>query len=505
MLFFKSHKCHKALSEESIQGPDVEAAIPPPSPVTEIHTDEEKVNPNMVHWDGPNDPKNPRNWSTGKKVLNIAFVSMLCFITPVASAMFAPGVPKLMQEFHSTNEQLGTFVVSVFVLGFATGPMILAPLSEIFGRLPIYHITNVLFLVFTIACAVSKNFGMLIAFRFLAGATGSAPIANGGGTISDLIMQEKRGAAMAIFGIGPLLGPVIGPIAGGYLTQAAGWRWVFWLIAIAMGILSIIMLIFADETYGKVILERKAAKLRKETGNNAIKSHLHEGLTSTEVFERALIRPLKLLCFSPIVLALSVFQGLCFGCMYLLFTTFSRVFTEVYHWNTGSDGLAFLGMGVGLLIALVVFGSISDRILKAKAGGGELKPEYRLLPMIPATIFISAGLFWYGWSVKAKDHWIVPIIGTVFVGFGYLPIILATQTYLVDAYEEFSASALAASTILRSLMGALVPLAGTKMYQTMGYGWGNSLLAFITLAMLPFPWLFYTNGERLRKKYTISL
>jgi MFS family permease len=148
-----------------------------------------------------------------------------------------------------------------------------------------------------------------------------------------------------------------------------------------------------------------------------------------------------------------------------------------------------------MCVSLVVFGSLSDRILKQKAGKGEMKPEYRLLLMVLATIFITAGLFWYGWSVQAKDFWLVPILGTVLVGFGYIPIILGTQTYLVDAYERYAASAMAASTILRSVMGALIPLAGESMYAKLGYGWGNSLLSFITLVMLPFPWLFYRYGE----------
>jgi MFS family permease len=122
--------------------------------------------------------------------------------------MFAPGVPKVMEDFHSENHELASFVVSVFVLGFGVGPLILALLSEIYWRLPTYLITNILFVIFTIACAVSTNINMLVGFRFLAGLAGSAPIANGGGTIADLIAQEGRGAAMASFGIGPMLGPV---------------------------------------------------------------------------------------------------------------------------------------------------------------------------------------------------------------------------------------------------------------------------------------------------------
>jgi len=252
-------------------------------------------------------------------------------------------------------------------------------------------------------------------------------------------------------------------------------------------------------------LQRKTVRLQKQTGNLSLKSKLDNGLSATTQLKHAIVRPAKLLLFSPIVLSLSIFQGLCFGCLYLLFTTFSTVYTEQYHWNTGTDGLSFLGLGIGTTISLIVFGFLSDRILKYKAGKGELKPEYRLIPMIPATIFISAGLFWYGWAAQAITHWIVPILGTVLVGFGYLPVIMGTQTYLVDAYETYAASALAASTILRSLMGATIPLAGRSMYAKMGLGWGNSLLALITLAMLPLPWVFYRYGEGLRKKYKVNL
>jgi MFS family permease len=204
--------------EESV---DLEAGVIPEPQVREDEQHEEKTNPDVVWWDGPNDPQNPRNWKTSKKLLNISLVSLQCLITPIASAMFAPGVPKLMEEFHSTNKELASFVVSIFVLGFGVGPMFLAPLSEIYGRLIIYHICNVLFVIFTVACAVSTNLNMLVGFRFLAGIAGSAPVSNGGGTIADLIQQDKRGAAMAAFGIGPMLGmPCISPNPVYFLVQS---------------------------------------------------------------------------------------------------------------------------------------------------------------------------------------------------------------------------------------------------------------------------------------------
>lgn len=146
--------------------------------------------------------------------------------------MFAPGIPKIMREFNETSPTLATFVVSVYILGFAFGPLVVAPLSEVYGRVPLYTWGNLLFTIFTIATALSKNMDMMLAFRFLMGLAGSVPITIGSGTIADLMPVEKRGRAMSVWALGPLLGPCIGPVAGGYLIQGASWRWVFWLVAI---------------------------------------------------------------------------------------------------------------------------------------------------------------------------------------------------------------------------------------------------------------------------------
>jgi len=140
---------------------------------------EESDDSNIVWWDGDDDLHNPLNFSPWLKALNIGLVAAICFVSPLASSMFAPGVPQVMKEFKSENVLLASFVVSVYVLGFAVGPMFLAPLSEIYGRLPVYHTCNVGFLAFTIACALATNLNMLIGFRFVAGCFGSAPITNG--------------------------------------------------------------------------------------------------------------------------------------------------------------------------------------------------------------------------------------------------------------------------------------------------------------------------------------
>lgn len=222
--------------------PDVERGIPIINTTDDI--DEEKQpdataterDPNVVDWDGPNDPEKALNWPNKMKWGNVAVISSVTFLTPLASSMVAPAVPLVMKEFHATDGTIASFIVSIYVLGYAIGPLFLAPMSEVYGRLPVYHSCNFLFVVWSLACALAPNIGGLLVFRLLAGIAGSCPITIGGGSIADLIPQEKRGAAMALFAMGPILGPVIGPVAGGYLAEAAGWRWVFWLITIAVRI-----------------------------------------------------------------------------------------------------------------------------------------------------------------------------------------------------------------------------------------------------------------------------
>lgn len=420
--------------------------------------------------------------------------------------MFSPGVPELMKEFGSTNVELGALVVSIFLLGFAVGPLFLAPSSEIWGRQIIYNVANLLFMLCTIGCALAPNLQFLIGFRFLAGIFGSAPLTIGGGTIADVIRPEKRGVAMAFFAMGPLMGPVIGPVAGGFLSASAGWRWVFWVLTICSGIVTISTFLFMKETYAPAILERKAARLRKETGNAKLRSKLTLQLPRKEVFALAITRPFRMLFTSPIVALLSVHMAIIYGYLYLLFTTFTTVFKSQYGFSTGTVGLAYLGIGIGSLVALAVVGSVSDRIVTAKtaAAGGIRKPEYRLPPMSWGAPLVPAGLLWYGWTAQYSVHWICPIIGTSLVGMGLLATFMPVNVYLVDAYTKYAASALAASTVTRSVFGACLPLAGPRMYDALGLGWGNSLLAFVALLFLPMPFLFEKYGERLRTKFPVS-
>ncbi|KAF2188979.1 MFS general substrate transporter [Zopfia rhizophila CBS 207.26] len=444
----------KQIEEDQIQQPPED---PEKQPDVQLGADGagDAVDLNIVDWDGPNDPKNPMNWINAKKAKNILVICYLTFLTPLGSTMFAPAIEQVMSTYHSTSQVLASWVISVWVLGYFFGPLFLGPLSELYGRLPVYLVCNVLYTIFNIATAVSPSLSALIVFRFLAG------------TFGDMIKQENRGKVMAIWAMGPLMGPIIGPIAGGYMGQSVGWRWICWVLAISSGVGAIASFLFQSESYPPQLLDQKAKRLRKETGNEDLRSVLNVDRRASYIFTRAIIRPVRLLLLSPVVSILSIYQGVVYGYLYLLFTTFPLVFQYQYHFGTGTIGLTYLGMGVGAFIGLAIGGLVSDRLLKKLSG-------------------------------EAKTHWIVPIIGTTVIGIGLNILFMCITTYFIDAHPLYEASANAASTAVRSLIGALVPLAGRSMYQALGLGWGNSLLGFLALAMCPLPFFFYKYGERIR-------
>lgn len=432
--------------------------------------------------------------------------------------MLAPAVPTIMVDMNNDSTFFATFVVSVFVLGFAVGPLFIAPLSELYGRVVVYNSCNVIFFAFTIMCATAHDSGTLLAARFWAGAVGVAPITCGGASIAELLPREQRGRAMAMWSVGPLMGPVFGPVVGGFLVEGTSWRWIFWLIAILVcsefcffgsfrancnqsGVTTCFSFVMLNETYAPVLLERKAARLRKETGNPGFRSKLASDKKPSAVIREAIERPLRMLLTVPIVSVICTYVAFMYGCLYILYCTFTFVFESKYNFSTSASGLSYLGSAVGSFIGLGYGGFISDwHIKKIKESGQEITPEHRLpfLLTLPGALCFPAGFFLYGWSAQYQLHWIVPEIGSAIIGFGMLAIFMSVQTYLIDAYTVHAASVMAANNVLRNVLGAFLPLFSLKMYDSMGLGWGNSLLAFVALAMAPLPIIFKIYGQRLR-------
>ncbi|KAI9370223.1 major facilitator superfamily domain-containing protein [Aspergillus egyptiacus] len=477
---------------------------------------EHEHDPFVVDWDGPDDPENPMNWPSRRKALATTTIALISILTPLGSSMVAPSTSQLMAEFHMTSDMLGAFVVSVYLLGYAVGPLVIAPLSELYGRMVIYHACNVLYLIWTVACALAPNASALIIFRLFAGMTGCAPLTIGAGSLADMIPAERRGLAMGAWMLGPVLGPVIGPVAGAYLAQAKGWRWTFWVLSMGAAAVTILTALFLRETYPYTILQRKTLRLRQETGNADLHSALERhsrtsttGQSKRRTFTAAILRPTRMLLLSPIVALLSVYIALLYGYLYLLFTTLTPIFHSTYHFSHATTGLSYLGLGAGSIAGLLYELTCADRVYLAlrkrhaaahphEQTQTQSPPELRLPPLCITTFLTPISLLWYGWTAEKATHWIAPITGTSLLGFAMLNAFTVVAAYLVDAYPGYAASAIAALTVLRSVGGAVLPLAGPPMYAALGVGWGNTLLAGVAGGMCAVPFVVWGFGERMR-------
>ncbi|KAE8327561.1 major facilitator superfamily domain-containing protein [Aspergillus sergii] len=400
----------------------------------------------------------PLQWPQSKRVGHVVLVSVLTLVMNLSSTIFSPGAKDFAEEYGITNPSLQSLIVSIYMLGLVCGPLAVAPVSELYGRLIPYHVCNLIFFGCTIGCAKSTGTGMFLAFRFLAGCAGSAPLTIGGGTIADVIPKEQRGVAMGMFSLGPTLGPSLGPIIGGFVAQYKGWRWTFWVLLVLVST-------NIQRTQG---CTQKIPQASQGPTSEQIK------LTAKELpahFLRALLIPIKLLIFHPAVLLTSLSVAYAFGLSFLLFTTFPSVSQKQYGFSLGISGLCYLGMGTGMLIGVAIFSLTSDKLQDWHRRRNFHEPENRLALMAIFCPVIPVGYFWYGWSADKVTHWIVPIIGTSLIGLG----------------------------TLFTLVTSLLPLAGQPLYDKLGFGWGNSLLGFLAIVFIPIPWLLYRYGRQLRE------
>ncbi|KAF2095630.1 MFS general substrate transporter [Rhizodiscina lignyota] len=453
-------------------------------------------------WTGPDDPENPFNWPMSKRVYSTAIPGLFAFVVTFGSSVYTPAIPEVMQQFH-VSQEAAVLGLCLWTLGLACGPMIAAPISESYGRLIVYRVSLPLSMLFTLGAGFSKTFGTLLTMRLLAGITGSPVLSVGAGTNADLFPPRIRAYSTTSFLVAPFLGPALGPVVGGFAAQFKGWRWTQWCI-LFIGAAVYLISLPMKETYKKAILEKRAKRL----GIQPPKGPVPPGLARIKfMMTVTLLRPCHMLVTEPIVTFFSLYSAFTFALLFTFFAAFPLVFREVYGFNTYQNGLVFLAIGLGVVLAAasciwfdVIFYQEQHR--KAVAGGRiHVAPEHRLYGAMAGAFGITIGIFWFAWTARKGVHWIVPILATVPFAWGNLCIFTCTALFLVDVYGPLNgASALAANGLARYGLSAVFPLFTVQMYNTLGIAWATSLLGFLSLLMLPIPWFFFKFGPKYRAK-----
>ncbi|KAI9887701.1 MAG: hypothetical protein M1823_000450 [Watsoniomyces obsoletus] len=456
-------------------------------------------------WDGDDDPKNPFAMSTARKWTVVAIISAGSLCVTCASSVYTATYDQLTREFECSR-LVATLGLSLFVMGLGIGPMLLAPLSEFYGRRPIYIISFASFIVWIVPSAVAPNIQTMLVARFFDGLSGSAFLSVAGGTVGDMFPKSELQLPMMVYTASPFVGPELGPLLGGFINQFAHWRWTFYLLLIWASVQLAAIVLGVPETYHPVLLCRRAQQLRRDTGDDRWRAPMERSQRSmAQTIRWSVVRPFQLLTLEPMCLNLCLLSALLLGVIYLFFGAFQVIFVNNHGFQLYQVGLSFMGLLVGMLLGMATdpwWHRNYLRLVEARelAGGepGGSEPEYRLPPAVAGAVLVPIGLFWFGWTTFPAIPWIVPIIGSGLFGMGTLLIYAGVFTFLVDAYPLYAASALAANSFARSSFSAAFPLFGVQMYSKLGYQWATTVLAFLTLLMMPFPYIFYRYGKRIR-------
>lgn len=451
--------------------------------------------------------------------------------------MFTPGIAQIAEDLNAeTEEVIATTTGFVVMLGI--GPLIIAPLSETFGRRPLYIACFSTFALLQIPTALAPNISVLIAARTIAGFFGSkflkmwrfvdfhttnqnrvwtgVGIANGAGTISDMFEPSERAGVFGWYLLGPLLGPTLGPLFGGIIVEQLSWRWVYWVLLIICTLNTVVGYFFLRETYRPVLLGRRKVSLQEKA--EAAGRHVDY------YYEGEDLRPLRskladsmkrpyVIFIQPIVLTMSLYQALIFGTTYSIYTNMQDIYSSPpYNFSSSKVGLLYLAPGLGFLTSVWFLVPKIDTVYNRLAeknsnedGKPQARPEYRLPLANIGAVLIPISLFAFAWAVEYRLNWFVTIFPTYFYGLGQVMILNTVQNYYIDSFSKYAASAIAAGAVFRSLLGGVVPLFAPGLFKSLGYGWGISVFAFLSVAVAPSPLLFYYFGRHLRERFPLDL
>jgi multidrug resistance protein len=413
--------------------------------------------------------------------------------------------------------------ITTFTSGFAIAPMALAPLSEINGRRPVFIASGVLFVICQLCSGLTQSYAGMLVVRFLVGVGGSTFSTLVGGIVADIYHAKDRNTPMALFSGSALFGTGFGPLICGFVAQNTSWRWIFYLQAIADGIMVVVIIIIFKETRGSVLLSRKAKALnayyeaREAAGYHGFKMHSldkahsivserirwkvkadEERASLTKMIRISLYRPFHLLLTEPVVFFFSLWVAFSWAVLYLTLAAIPLVFQNNHGFSLQQANAVFSAMCIASIFS--TFLAIYQEKIAKKYGKLSNTPEGRLYFACVESAAMPLGLFLFGWTSFSSVNWIVPSISIGIATVGIYMIYLSVFNYLADTYHVYSSSALAAQSFCRNMLGGVFPLITTQMYNRLGYGPASSLLGSIGTLLTVVPWILVFYGPRIRAR-----
>ncbi|KAL2813018.1 major facilitator superfamily domain-containing protein [Aspergillus granulosus] len=442
--------------------------------------------------------QNPRDWSRTRRLLFVIGACVAPFAVIYGNSIYVASIRGVIEKFD-VSTTVAISPISIYCLGQTIGPPITTSFSEFFGRKWIMRLSIPMALLFTGLGGAAKNFETLAVCRFLSSLAISPAGTVSVGIVNDLwdVSLSKTGTFLAlIVALMNLLPAAIGPSTGASLVATTGdWRWTFWLNAIVLGVIALLTFP-VPETYQPYRLKAH----NKKNGNPAPPTDYRK------ILRMAFTRPVHMLFTEPVVfptsLACAILQAILF-CWYIAYPV---IFERVYQFSEKAQGLAFLPILGGNFLGILVIG-VCDKLKCQKAReaaiqtGAKVEPELRLYAACVGSITTPISIFWLAWTARPTIHWIVPMLSGILFGLSHATIALSYNIYKNDIYgAEYGASAFAGEVMLRYLLSAATPLFWVQVMEALHINWSTSLLGFVSLTLVPLPWVFFRYGPYLRSK-----
>lgn len=457
-----------------------------------------------VVWDWEKDPENPYNWSMSRKWQQVICFSSIALTTSIGTSIMSPAHTDLMIAFGA-NSTAAIAPLTCYVMALGIGPVIIGgPLSEIVGRYPILLVGTPFGMLFTLGCALvpESSLAGLCILRFLAGFALAPSLAIASGVLTETFRPVERGLPVACFIVTPFLGPGMGPVLGAFASRK-GWRWTQWTFLFFLVASYLLIVTLGRETFHPVVKRRRAKQLgitlpAEDMPPQIPFLHRIHGFLTV-----GLIRPLHMMVAEPIVGLSSLYVACEFATLFSFFAAVPFVFQLVYGFDREQAGLVFSSIIVGALLGLVTV-MLTDvfiyRKMVPRFHPAPPPPEHRLYAAMIGSVGLPVGLFWFGWSGYHHDKWVSPALAIVPFAWGNICIFISLLQYIGDTYTgAIVASAASANSLARYCLAGAFPLFTLQMYEKLGINWASSLLGFISVALLPVPWLFFKFGETIRK------
>ncbi|CAG8086729.1 unnamed protein product [Penicillium olsonii] len=451
--------------------------------------------------------QSPFTWSQSRKVLVLSAPFMASTLAAYSAGAYALASSSLLQQFSITDTQVNAGI-TIFVAGFGFTPMILAPVSETHGRYWVYVGSGLVFLLGTLGCALSKSYVAMMVSRFLTGCGAAVFATLTGGVVSDLYRKEDRNIPMAMYTLSIMIGTGLGPLISGTVVDRLGWRWIFFIQLIAIGVTTASLLLCFAETSSTCLLGRKCHALNKmqlQTTSGVTLNFFPKARNSSSldisILWRSFAFPLKLLITEPAVFLFSAWVSFAWAILYMQFSSIGIVFKSVYDFDNAQVGAVYTAVIVGSSLSFLMAaseGAIIRRLTPRYST--QSTPEQRLLSPCIQSVLLPIGLFWFMLSAKPEAHWISPALAIGSCTMGIFSIYLAVFNYLADTYQRFASSALAAQSMCRNLLAGIFPLVTRRMLTSLTLAGTGGLLGGLGLMLTAIPWVLYFSGHRIRAR-----